>query len=436
MLGVVSVTVALNILYFLALLASAYAPPARMIANVERSFATGDLLDQDYLVDDWRRGLNQYNDCMVIQLAINPRSSPIEKALAPVAYVSDDSYSDVCSSLRRILDPSTDKSNLYSDRYARYWHGYVPVTVGLLSLADISVARVALRAFVFAALLSLLVAALGAAGSLRRFGVSVAIAGALFWGLVYYGQALSYAPGDGVVMLGLAALIVGRRTLPGNRLMIFSAGYGSLIVFFEMLTAQLPTAACLLFVAAYLLPGRTARPTKEVTDKWVRAGGALLGFAAGALLTVFIKEALAAALIGPDILEAFLSNLRYYAGMSPDSVAGLKLYFTPFARLLFATHILTYRSILAGVALLAFTGTAWLLAGYLALRSKERRRLSDFLAHLVGASGIAAWVLLLPTHTAEHASFMVRMMIVPVSLGWSALWAALRPLPAVQSPDS
>jgi hypothetical protein len=434
--GVVAVTVALNIFYFLALLASAYGPPARMIANVERSFATGDLSDQDYLVDDWRRGLNQYNDCMVIQLAINPRSSPLEKALAPVAYVSDDSYSDVCSSLRRILDPSTDKSRLYSDRYARYWHGYVPVTVSLLTLADISVARVALRAFVFAALLTLFVVALGAAGSLRRFGVSVAIAGALFWGLVYYGQALSYAPGDGMVMLGLAALILGSRTLAGNRLIIFSTAYGSLIVFFEMLTAQLPTAACLLFVASYLLPDRTVRGMKQVTDKWARAGGALLAFAAGALLTVLFKQALAAALVGPDVLKSFLSNLRYYAGMSPDSVTGLELHLTPFARLLFATHILTYRSILAGVALLACSGMAWLLAGYLALRSKERRQLSDFLAHLVGASGIVVWVLLLPTHTSEHASFMVRMLIVPVSLGWSVLWAALRPLPAIQSPGS
>lgn len=412
MLGLV---LALNALYFLALVGSASLPQAPLIASVAQSFARGDLLDQDYLHDDWVRGLNQYNDCMVIQLAMNARGSIIEKALAPVAYVSDGSYSDVCRTLHRTLDSTPDTSRLFSDRYARYWHGYVPAASLLLRLGDISKARIILRCLVVGALLTLFLTAREASGQVRLFGLTAALTGALFWALPYYGQALSFAPGDAVVMLGLATIMASRQAgHDQSTLLLFAAGYGSLIAFFEMLTAQLPTAACLLFVLSYLLAA-----DELIAVRWRHATAALGAFAFGAILTIAIKQLLAIALVGREVFEPFLSNLHHYSSLSSDG--GSTSYAVPFVRLIFDTHILTYRSVPAAVALLMATSSAWVVAAYRSLRAGDRDGTSTLAAHAVGASGIVAWVLLLPTHTSEHAAFMVRMLIAPISLGFSAL---------------
>jgi hypothetical protein len=283
------------------------------------------------------------------------------------------------------------------------------------------VARGILRALICASIITLFLSARAAERPLRTLGISVACTAALFWALPYYGQGLSFAPGDSVVMLGIAALIASRRhLLHFSRLAFFAAGYGAVITFFEMLTGQLPTAACLLFVGSYLLPV----PRIGVAHRWKRAAGAVAAFAAGALITVALKQLLAVLLVGREVFGPFLANLTLYSGFSA-STHSIAEPLNPFIRLLFATHILTYRSIAGAVALLLATAAAWIYAGYAARQSADHERKSEFLAYLLGAAGIVLWVLLLPEHTAEHAAFMVRILIVPVSLGVAALASAL-----------
>jgi hypothetical protein len=47
--------------------------------------------------------------------------------------------------------------------------------------------------------------------------------------------------------------------------------------------------------------------------------------------------------------------------------------------------------------------------------------LSDLLAFAMGAVVIVSWVLLFQKHTSVHSGFIVRILIVPISLGWAAL---------------
>ena len=55
------------------------------------------------------------------------------------------------------------------------------------------------------------------------------------------------------------------------------------------------------------------------------------------------------------------------------------------------------------------------------------RQPSDLFAALTGALIVVIWTLLFQTHTFGHAGFMVRMMIVPISLGWASLaWQVVR----------
>jgi VIT1/CCC1 family predicted Fe2+/Mn2+ transporter len=46
--------------------------------------------------------------------------------------------------------------------------------------------------------------------------------------------------------------------------------------------------------------------------------------------------------------------------------------------------------------------------------------LSDWLALAAGAMIVVLWVLLLQTHTSYHARFMVRILVVPLALGFAA----------------
>lgn len=402
---------------------SASLSTAPIIGRTQAAFAGGDLVEQDYLRDDKIRGENQYNDCMVLQLIISPDSDMIEKALAPRVYVPDPSYSDVCRTLRHLANNSADRTDLYSERYARYWHGYAPAKSALLRIAGVAEVRNLLRAFVLASLSLLLFSALATSGPLRIFGACVAVSGLLFWGLPYYGQAFSFAPGDGALTLGIAALVRWRdRLLVSRPLAIFCGAYGAILTYFEFLTAQLPTAAGLLFVAAYLM-GCQAAPDSQIASRsdWQRAFVALLSFSIGAILAVALKQLLAMALLGPAIAQPFLEHLLGYAGISGNSRGLLATYFEPFKSLMLSTTVLAYRSRPGAAALLTLTLLAWALATLRALRSKSSMQRNLFAAHLVGSWAVVAWTILFPEHTRAHAPFMVRMFIVPISLGWSAM---------------
>lgn len=404
----------MNALFLAIVFYFASLPQAAAGEAIERAFVEGELVEQDYLQRDWLRGKNQYNDCVVLQLVANPGVSLPEKALAPTFYVTKPAPSDVCATLRRLVEGKANPSTLLADSYGRYWHGYVPVTAALLSITDIGTARQCLRLLVAAALLALAASAGFAGGALRIAGISVAVTGLLFWGLPYYGQGFSYAPGDAVTMFGLAALVAWRKALQmPSRLAVFSASYGALVTYFDMLTGPIPTAACLLFVFAYLA-------TSDERRGWESAFSAFAAFALGALVTTVAKQLLVAGLLGAGKVEPFLSNLGLYTGLSGGWSTLPATWFNAFFNLFMFTPLLTYFSYTLGAALLAASAIAWAAAAYLALRSRSSRLRSGFLAHAVGASGIALWVLLLPAHTEIHA-FMSRMLLVPFSLGWSAL---------------
>lgn len=395
------------------------APSAKKVDAVREAFATGELVEKDYLKSDWRRGKNQYNDCVVLQLAINPRESAMKKALAPALYVSRGLHSEVCRSLRLLVSNETASVGLIGDSYSRYWHGYVPLTSALLEIAEVGKIRQALRLFVFASLLALILAAARAGGALRTAGISVGVTGMLFWGLPYYGQGLSFAPGDAIVILGITAFIIARRTLQNvSKLVVYSAAYGSLVAYFDFLTGPLPTGACLLFLFAYLAKF-DERPQAKPSGAWKNAILALGTYTLGAVLTVAIKQLLVLATLGPDELRTLVENAQLYTGFAEDRPLAM-VYVSAFFNLFKYTPLLTYYSILGGVVLLLCFALAWAVAAYLALRSGSQTGKSVFLAHVVGASGIMMWVLLMPTHTIIHG-FMARMLMVPFALGWSAL---------------
>src|SRR5204863_4573349 len=84
-------------------------------------------------------------------------------------------------------------------------------------------------------------------------------------------------------------------------------------------------------------------------------------------------------------------------------------------------YVLTYGSQSAAIWLYAAGALAWLSAGYVTLRRAARWASSDLLAMAAGASIVVAWTWLFQTHTTLHKFWMVRMMLVPLSMGWAVL---------------
>ena len=176
----------------------------------------------------------------------NQDSSPVAHALGPWLYMADSSATEACRSLRELVVDGRDPEAFISSRYTRYWHGYIPIFAVLLMFVEISTLREVLRIAVYTTLLLLLLSNIREKGFLSLTG-PVFVSGAFFWGLPYFGQGMSHALGDSVVMLGIACLIFWHsRFTHASMLVPFCALFGAVVVYFEMLTGPLPIAAGLL----------------------------------------------------------------------------------------------------------------------------------------------------------------------------------------------
>lgn len=418
--------VGLNIAFAALSVATAALPREPFRERVRNAFAAGDLLQRDWISWDSRRGSHQYDECLILQMLTNDNPSLLSGAAGPRKYLRVDDDSGYCRNLHDLVVAGADHAGFNAFPYARYWHGYLPVTAAFLAVAELGTSRRLLKALSYGALLLLLVVSLRARGLLRVVGASFAVAGLAFWGLPYFGQLFAHAPGDIAVVLGIAGMIGFAHALRAeNRVLLFGAAFGAGVTYMEFLTGQLPTAAALLFPAAYAVAAGDAERT--LVDRWRFATVALLAFIGGAVLSVVLKQAFALAVLGREPFAAFAGNLQLYTGsVSEEGVEGGLV--QVFIRLYRRAHTLTYGSGRGAQLLIACVALAWGFGAAMVFRKADPARravaASDLLALVVGAAGIIGWVLLLQTHTYFHARFMVRILMAPVALGIAAaVWA-------------
>jgi hypothetical protein len=441
------VVVLVNTVFLLLALWVALVPREPLVKRIQDAFVSGELIDSDWPGLESRRGFNQYLDCSILQMISNRDDDFWANAAAPLIYNKNHGETDRCAILRTLVNKDPSAARYWVYRYTRYWHGYNPVSAMLLRAFDLGEVRNVLKISVYGALVLFTLAAGTRSRGLVAVAGGITITGVLFWALPYFGQSLSQAPGDAFIMLGLAGLLYWRERLSRLATLVpFCAAYGAGVAYLEFLTGQLPTAAGLLFPTVYLVARLRSEPENEPMRAWRLALAGLLAFALGVALTVAIKQILAVVIVGPDALATFLKYLRRYVNPSPeDSLrhfgrawassddpliwSSLKAV----ARVLSQGHILTYGSWPVAIALYAASALAWLVAGYLAFRRRERWALSDLLGFAAGGAMILAWIWSFQTHTTIHKWWMVRMLIVPLSLGWGALaWQLL----TVPSPES
>jgi hypothetical protein len=167
-----------------------------------------------------------------------------------------------------------------------------------------------------------------------------------------------------------------------------------------------------------LLPGSGGARTAAVA--------AVAMFCVAAAATTAGKHLAAGLLAEPQAGdETFRGQAHFYMGV-PASEGRLPGLLLPFLRLLQHSQSLTYGRAWASYALVFASIVAAAVAGIRGWRDRSSGSGGDVLL-LVGAALIpVAWVLALSRHTYLHAGFMVRILVVPISLAPLALLWPIR----------
>jgi hypothetical protein len=415
--------VAFASLLFFTLTTLAPGDPELMAARVRKAYETGELGTVSYRWFDVERGVFQHNDCLVLEMLSNRHSSTLERALAPRTYVTAENHNP-CVLLRALVVERVDPATLLlADRFTRYWHGYNALTGLALRSMELRDFRRLLKGAVWLSIVVLALATCRSGFVARRTGLTIALAAATVWGVQYSAPGLSQGPGDASLLLGLAGVAAWPKLVQRlGAIVPYAAGFGAVVAFFEMFTGQLPTAvawlAALTLAAARdeELPGGLPAPRVVLA--------AVSAFVLGAAATVFVKQALALALVGPSAAGSFAEHLRLWARV-PEPLNHVPGILRPYLKLIRQSGTLTFGNTAAGYALVAATALAWVVAAARGWRRRDSEPGRDVLILLGCALVPVVWTLLLPNHTAIHAWLMVRLLVVPISLAPVALrWPA------------
>jgi hypothetical protein len=422
MLGSIAIVNAL----FLVLILIAPYDPGQVTDRVRAAFATGDLGLDEYRRRDIRRGWHQYNDCAVLQLLVAADSSRVARALAPrwsfLRADVEENYS--CGALKALTIGGASRDTMATYRYARYWHGYmVPVGFGLRVMNLVTLRRLFLIV-VCIGIVVLAGAAMRARSHTRRTGLAIAGAAALFWGVPYFAPGLSHGPGDAALLFALAGLVF----RPGwaadlGALLPYAAVFGAVVAFFEAFTGQLPIASA--WLAALVLAALRDESCPGPFDARLVCLVALVAFGVGGVITVVIKQVLAALFAEPAAGSAFMNRLGGYLAV-PAPRNGIPGVLVPYVELVRRMYALTGWHRPAAKVLAWALAICWSVGVARGWRHRREVQGRDVLFLSAFALLPALWVLLVPTHTLIHASFMVRMMVVPISLSAAALLWPMR----------
>ena len=413
LLRICAVSCLANIVFF-ALMLLVQPHPATILARTGYH-ASGAVVLQPHLAR---------NDCVVLQMLLNPASSRLKRALAPAVYYRE-GWRHPCDVLRDMVEqglkPETVTSGtIVGGGYARYWHGYNVVTALALRVMEMQHFRRLLLACVGLALGLLALATAHGGVCTRRTGLIIVVTAATLWAVPRFAPEFTFGPGDAFLIAALAVIPAWPRiTVSLETLVLFGATYGATVVFFEMLTGQLPIAFA--WLGALTLAAARDEHQPAGMSAAVSVGAALGAFCLSAVLTVLIKQCLALTLAEPQAAAAFLGHLQLYSSL-PTAEGSSASLMAPFVRMLRETHVLTAGYAAAGYGLMAATAIGWMAAAGMAWQQRRNVNGQDRAILLALSLVPVGWVLLLPTHTLLHAWFMVRIMIIPIALVPVALW--------------
>lgn len=223
-------------------------PQAR--AHVAEAFVSGELGREDWLRGNSQIGQHQFNDCLILGMAVDQRGPAEHLAVSPIFPGSSD-LDHLCADLGDWIGgkPAAGPPLFYHN----YLHGHTLLTRWLLPDMPVSAIRALYRnALVLIVMAGLALALVGLARrkavAANLFWALVFISFARFFGLEAFGPSLSHGPSDLVVVLGALFLCSAtqRGGLGPRAAMAFGAVLGSFTILFEFLTGGIPLGLALV----------------------------------------------------------------------------------------------------------------------------------------------------------------------------------------------
>ncbi len=396
--------------------------------TIEMAFINGDLIEHSYSPNDLRRGVNQFNDCLILQATLLDQQSILADSISATVLADE----APCLRLHEFVRSHTfDPQRLYS--YSRYLWGARALSGIWLRFATLGSLRATVETAVYALLVgSLILAVFGyrarriMSNDQRLFNYSVALCSGVylaFSSLQYFAPNIGHGFSELVIALFLSAqLLRGQRRKLSCRVLDLSL-FGSWTAYFELLTGPLVVG---LVISGILAIFQNDEDTTWSTPKrmWVHMGIFALAFSA-----VMLAQQIAAYLVlgGASLKDFWIHlairlQLHHVLGLSVPPLWQTETNMATYGPADVARSIwdsmpmLTFGSRVLAIAV-TVVSIAMIVGGtILGSRAKTPSIRTQLTSVLMLLPIVPAWYLVFINHTVIHSFGAVRMMCMPITL--------------------
>lgn len=386
-------------------------------ANIRAAYAAGVLQDVDWIPGNTDIGRHQYNDCLILYMAIDQQAPARQLAASPIKPVQRGTET-MCQALRGFAggDRAAGRTGIW---YHQYVHGHTMLARWLLPVLPVETIRNLYHTLQTLLVLAGILVTMTALARRRRpteslFWLIVFLAFSRWFGLESYGQSLGHAPSDAVILAYLLFLAAGaaRGGIGRRTSLIAAAIFGSLTAIFEFLTGGIPLGLAIIvgglpFALAETAPG-------DVRDRVIEAAAA---FCAAVVACLAFKILLALWIFGIDSFRESAAQLAVRMGVGTESsdIGPLKMAksLTKGLNSLGAgMHVLAAAMLVTAAGFGAWGARVLLRSGDAQLRSRA--------THLIASNLVIVGMLtLLWQHTIIHAWFMDRIFVWTIGSGFA-----------------
>lgn len=393
-------------------------------AHVRAAYASGALQDVDWLPGNTDIGRHQYNDCLIIYMALNQQADTTELMTSPIKPMPRNTET-MCGALRAFAagDKSAGRTGAW---YHQYIHGHTMLARYLLPVMSVEAVRnlfhtVQTLLVLAGILLTMLALVRGRRPTESLFWLIIFLAFSRWFGLESYGQSLSHGPSDAIILTYLLFLAISasRGGLSRWTSLVVAALFGSLTAIFEFLTGGIPLGLAIIIGG---LP--FALRDDNSAEQFDRVVEALAAFCFAVIACLAFKLGLAFYVFGIDSFRESASQLQVRMGMgsaeaSPSLIEAVKKLVKGINSIAAGMHVLAGATLLAAIGFGTWGGRLLMRIGDHAARART--------LHLAASNlVIVAMLLLLWQHTIVHAWFMERIFVWTIGTGFALFTFALR----------
>jgi hypothetical protein len=386
-------------------------------AHIRTAFASGALQNEDWLIGNTDIGRHQYNDCLILYMAVDQQASAAQLATSPIKPVQRGTET-MCGALKAYADGDWEagRTGIW---YHQYIHGHTMLARYLLPALSVEAIRdlyhtVQTLLILVGILVAMLALARGRQPTESLFWLIIFLAFARWFGLESYGQSLSHGPSDAIILAYALFLTVAasRSGLSRWTSLIAAALFGSLVAIFEFLTGGIPLGLAVI-VGGLPYALRDKEPGEQL-DQVIEAAAA---FCVAVLTCLALKLALALSVFGIESFRESAAQLGVRMGMAPgEPDLGLLIAIKKLAKginaLAAGMHVLAGAILFTAIGFGAWGARVLIRAGDPALRARAIHLLASNLV-------IVALLALLWQHTIVHAWFMERTFVWTIGTGFA-----------------